>query len=66
MSPPSGSDILLGFDVGLFESFEQPVEVWKTIPKGIDEPDSPYRWLTVDPGNGGREQENIIYRTSVV
>ena len=29
----------------------------------MDDPDSPYRWLTVDPGNGGREQENIIYRT---
>ncbi|KAL8787199.1 MAG: hypothetical protein Q9195_007890 [Heterodermia aff. obscurata] len=62
-SPPYKSDILLKYDVGLFESFEQPVEALENIPKAMDDPDSPYRWLTVDPGNGGRDSENIIYRT---
>ncbi|CAF9925026.1 MAG: hypothetical protein HETSPECPRED_005725 [Heterodermia speciosa] len=56
-------DHLLKLDVGLFESFEQPVEAWENIPKAMDDPDTPHRWLTVDPGNGGRDPENIIYRT---
>ncbi|KAB8346233.1 hypothetical protein FH972_023277 [Carpinus fangiana] len=57
---------LLRKHLDLKEERIQPVEESSAMPNGLDDLDSPVRWITVDKDDGGRgQQEKVILRTFV-
>lgn len=63
--PTPDSKVLAKQDLGLLESFEQPVEVKENCPRAMDDFTTAHRWVMMDKDHAGFEQEKIIFRTFV-
>ncbi|KAL9039746.1 MAG: hypothetical protein Q9214_004751, partial [Letrouitia sp. 1 TL-2023] len=63
--PALDKKVLAKQDLGLLESFEQPVELKENCPRAMDDFTTAHRWVMMDKDHAGFEQEKIIYRTFV-
>ncbi|KAL8824382.1 MAG: hypothetical protein Q9191_005094 [Dirinaria sp. TL-2023a] len=60
-------DGLRRLNTGLLEDFQQPLEAKSDVPKAIDDPSTPFRWIDVrfPPICHSFETEKVVFRTFV-